>query len=195
VVPPTELKLETPDKANAFFVSRLRFALRDDDPDYPATMAANYMMGGGPGSLLWKRIREKDGVSYGVGSGISVSPFEKSATWTASAIYAPENLARLRQGFSEEIAAAKSAGFTAELLADAKKGLFLSRRLARAQDTSLASTLAAELELERTMAYDARVDESIEALTVEQVNAAFRKYVDVSQLVAVYAGDFAKSAK
>ena len=194
-VPPTELKLETPDKANAFFVSRLRFALRDDDPDYPATMAANYMMGGGPGSLLWKRIREKDGVSYGVGSGISVSPFEKSATWTASAIYAPENLARLKQGFSEEIAATKSAGFTAELLADAKKGLLLSRRLARAQDASLASTLAAELELERTMAYDARIDEAIEALTVEQVNAAFRKYVDASQLVAVYAGDFAKGVK
>jgi len=194
-VPPAELKFETPDKANAFFAARMRFTMRDDDPDYPATMAANYIAGGGPGSLLWKRIREKDGVSYGVGSGVQVSPFEKSATWTAQAIYAPENLARLKQGFSEEIAAVKSAGFTAELLADAKKGLLLSRRLARAQDTTLAGMLAAELELERTMAFAGRIDQAIEALTVEQVNAAFRKYLDASQLVTVYAGDFAKGAK
>ncbi len=194
-VPPVELKLETPDKANAFFAARLRFTMRDDDPEYPATLVANYMTGGGPGALLWKRIREKDGVSYGVGSGISVSPFEKSATWTAQAIYAPENLARLKQGFSEEIATAKSAGFTAQQLADAKKGLLLSRRLGRAQDAQLASTLALELEVERTMAFDQRIDQAIEALTLEQVNAAFRKYLDASQLVAVYAGDFAKGAK
>src|SRR5258708_21849323 len=90
------------------------------------------------------------------------------------------------------MATAKGAGCTAQQRADAKKGLLLSRRLGRAQDAQLASTLALELEVERTMAFDQRIDQAIEALTLEQVNAAFRKYLDASQLVAVYAGDSAK---
>jgi zinc protease len=192
-IPPTEVKLETPDKANAFFAARLMFALRDDDPDYPAILIANYATGGGPGAILWKRIREKEGVSYDVRSILNVSPYEKSATWLGSAIYAPQNLARVQQGFREEIAATRANGFTPEQLADAKKGLLLQRRLARAQDGALAGTLALELELDRTMDFDARTDRAIEVLTLEQVNAALRKYVDPSQLVIVYAGDFAKA--
>jgi len=194
-VAPTEIKIETPDKANAYFTTRLQFALQDTDADYPAALIANYATGGGPGAILWKRIREKEGVSYDVRSILTVSPYEKTATWTGSAIYAPQNLARVQQGFREEVASARDKGFTAEQLADAKKGLLQARRLQRAQDGALAATLANELELERTMQFDAKIDAAIEALTLDQVNAAFRKYVDPSQLVTVYAGDFAKSAK
>jgi zinc protease len=41
------------------------------------------------------------------------------------------------------------------------------------------------------MAFDAELERRVQALTVEQVNAAFRKYLDPSQLSAVKAGDFA----
>jgi len=132
-------------------------------------------------------------VSYGVGSGLGASPYERHGTWTASAIYAPQNLARLEQAFHEEIARIYRDGFTAEELKDAKNGLLRSRQLARAQDGGLAGTLAAYLELDRTMAFQAKIDREIEALTLDQVNAAFRKYVDPSKLVFVYAGDFAKA--
>ena len=192
-IAPTEVKLETPDKANATFFARLMFPLRDDAPDYAAAVVANFAMGGAPGGILWKRIREKEGVSYDVRSTLNVSPYEESATWTGSAIYAPQNLARLLQGFREELAATRANGFTAEQVADAKKGLLLQRRLLRAQDNTLAANLAQELELDRTMAFDARIDAAIEAVTVDQANAAFRKYVDPSRLAIFYAGDFAKA--
>ena len=43
----------------------------DDDPDYPALLLANYMFGGGfLNSRLAVRIRQKEGLSYGVGSGL-----------------------------------------------------------------------------------------------------------------------------
>ena len=38
---------ETPDKANAFFVGAFNFEFRDDNPDYPALVLGNYMLGGG----------------------------------------------------------------------------------------------------------------------------------------------------
>jgi zinc protease len=45
------------------------------------------------------------------------------------------------------------------------------------------------------MAFSEKIDREVEAATPEQVNAAFRKYVDPAKLVFVYAGDFAKAAK
>jgi zinc protease len=111
------------------------------------------------------------------------------------AIYAPQNLARLQQAFREEVTRVQRDGFNAVELENAKSGLLQSRRLSRAQDGPLAGGIASQLELGRTMAFAAKIDRDIEALTLEQANAAFRKYVDASKLVFVYAGDFAKTGK
>jgi zinc protease len=192
-MPPTQLKLETPDKANAYFASQLRFALRDEDPDYAPMLLANYIVGGGTGSMLWKRIREKEGVSYGVGSGFFASPYEPSANWIATAIYAPQNAKRLDQAFREELARVMRDGFTAQEAQDAKNGLLQRRVLERAQDASLAGILANMLEIDRTMAFSAMVDRQLAATTPEQASAAFRKYVDPAKLASIYAGDFAKA--
>jgi zinc protease len=192
---PTSQKVETPDKANAFFMTVARIPLRDDDPDYPAFLVANHIFGGGTGGIVWKRIREKEGISYGINSGMNANSFEQHSTWTTAAIYAPQNLERLQKAYAEEIGRVVKEGFTAEELKDGKAGLLAQRRLARAQDAGLANALAAYLELDRTMEYQAKVDRAIEGVTLEQVNAAFRKYIDPSKLATVYAGDFAKAAK
>ena len=78
-------------------------------------------------------------------------------------------------------------------LEDGKKGLLTSRRLALAQDRDLAAALGSQLELRRTMDYVAGIDRAIEAVTLEQANAAFRKYFDPARLVRAYAGDFARN--
>jgi zinc protease len=191
----TGQKVETPDKANAFFMTIARIPLRDDDPDYPAFLVANHIFGGGTGGIVWKRIREKEGISYGINSGMNANSFEPHTTWTTAAIYAPQNLERLQKAFAEEIGRVVKDGFTAGELRDAKAGLLAQRRLARAQDAGLANSLAFYLELGRTMEYQAKVDRAIESVTLEQANAAFRKYIDPAKLATVYAGDFAKAAK
>ncbi len=193
-IAPAQLRLETPDKANAFFVAQLHFPLRDDAPDYAAVLVANRLLGGGPGSILWQRIREREGLSYGIGSNLAASPFEPHGTLTAFAIYAPQNLAKLDQAFQEEMARIQREGFTAEQLTAAKTGLLQARRLSRAQDGSLVGVLVERSFAGRTLAFDARVDRDIEAVTLEAVNAAFRKYFDAAKFVSVRAGDFAKGA-
>src|SRR5207247_7582888 len=95
-IPPINEQIETPDKANAFFVSGLRLNLRDDDPDYPALVLGNYMLGGGfLNSRLAARIRQKDGISYGVWSSLSADAFDRVGAFQAGAIYAPENRDKL----------------------------------------------------------------------------------------------------
>jgi zinc protease len=54
--------------------------------------------------------------------------------------------------------------------------------------------LAQRSDYDRTLAFDAKVDQAIETVTLEQVNAAFKKYIDPSKLTTVRAGDFAKAA-
>ena len=81
------LMIDTPDKENAIFRARLDFPLRDDDPDAPALLIANEIFGGGSGlsNRLMVRLRQKDGLSYGVGSGVSLGSRERLLDLHASA--------------------------------------------------------------------------------------------------------------
>lgn len=189
-VKPDRLLLQTPDKQNATMMVRLSVPLTDNDPDYAALTMANYLLGSGGNSRLWTRIRETDGLSYDVRSGIGWSSFEPNSTWVASAIFAPQNRPKVEAAFSEEIAKALRDGFTAKELEEGKRGLLGFRRLARAQDAGLASSLANNLFLGRDSLLSGRVDDAIAKLSVSDVNAALRKYVTPSSFLAAYGGDF-----
>ena len=194
-ITPVNQSLETPDKANALFVAGLNLNLRDDDPDYPALVIGNYILGGGTlYSRLGNRIRQKEGLSYGVGSNVNASPFDKSGSFTTFAIYAPQNVTKLETAFREEVARALKDGFTADEVTEAKKGYLEARKLQRAQDNSLARTLATELYSNRTLQWDAQFEQKIAGLTADQVNAAIRRWIDPSNITIIKAGDFAKAA-
>ncbi|MCE7043836.1 pitrilysin family protein [Dyadobacter sp. CY312] len=185
--------IETPDKANAMFVAGMNMPLQDSDPDYPALVLGNYMLGGGfLNSRLATRIRQKEGLSYGVGSQVSASSLDKNGSFMSYAIYAPQNAEKLEAAFKEEIDKVLKEGFTAEEIAAAKSGYLQSRQVARAQDASLANTLTNNLYLNRTMQWDADFEKNLEALTPEKIKAAMQKHIDYSKLSIIKAGDFAK---
>jgi zinc protease len=188
--------LEAPDKANAFFMAGMNLEVRDDDPDYPALVLGNYMLGGGfLNSRLAVRIRQKDGLSYGVGSQFMALPLDTSGTFLTFAIHAPENVTRLEAAFKEEIARMLADGFTEQEVKEARSGWLQGRQVTRAQDASLASLLAQQLYLKRTLAWDKAVDEKVAALTPPQILAAMKKHIDPSKISIVKAGDFAKGKK
>jgi len=190
VVKPQRLLLATPDKQNATLLARLSVPLSDMDADYPALSMANYLLGSGGQSRLWRRIRESDGLSYDVRSGVSWNSHEPHSVWQASAIFAPQNLAKVDAALKEELARALKDGFTAQELAEGKRGLLAFRKLSRAQDRNLAGGLANNLDLGRTFAISARVDDALSKLTLEQVNAALRTYIKPESFVSAVAGDF-----
>src|ERR1019366_5149011 len=144
-VPPVNQAINTPDKANALFLAGQNLAIRDDDPDYPALVVGNYILGGGTlYSRLGNRIRQKEGLSYGVSSFVNASSLDKAGSFTTYAIYAPQNAQKLEIAFKEEVDKAIREGFTPEEVAEAKKGLLEERKLARAEDRGLARTLASD---------------------------------------------------
>lgn len=187
---PVNLKIETPDKQNATFDAGLRLPMLDTDPDYPAMVLANYMFGGSITSRVPDRIRNREGLSYGVNTGFSASPEGNAAQFRVGAISNPKNTPKVEASFKDELAKTLAGGFTADELATAKKAWADERRVGRSQDQALLRLIETREDYGRTLEWDEQMDAKIAALTVDQVNAAFRKHVDLSALSIVKAGDF-----
>jgi len=187
---PVNLKIETPDKQNATFEAGLTFAMSDTDPDYPAMVLANYMFGGSITGRAPNRIRNQEGLSYGVNSRFAAPVVGNSASFGGAAISNPQNAPKVESSFRDELAKTLTGGFTADEVAAAKAALRDARRVQRSQDGTLVGLIASREEFDRTLAWDEQLDAKLDALTVDQVNAAFRRHVIVDQLSIVKAGDF-----
>jgi zinc protease len=190
---PGNVKIETPDKQNATLLAGMQIRMSDEDPDDPAMELANFILGGSFGSRLVHRIREQEGLSYGVRSGFDAPTQMDSADFTASLIAAPQNVPKAEASLKDELARVLKDGFSTEEVAAAKKALLEEEVVGRTQDQGLARLLAVRERFGRTMKFDEAFESKIAALTAEQVNAAVRRHLDPTGFVIVKAGDFKKA--
>jgi zinc protease len=189
-IAPLKTTLNTPDKENGVYTARLNLDLNIDDADYPALMLANYIFGeGGLRSRLMDRIRQKDGLSYGGGSQLEAGDLDRAGAFGISAIAAPQNLQRLDAAIRAELARAVKDGFTAAELAGAKSGLMQQRQQTRADDGALAAGWTSYMYRGRTYEWSRQFEAKLMAVTLPQLNAAFRKAIDPGKLSVVMAGD------
>ncbi|MDA1165306.1 MAG: pitrilysin family protein [Planctomycetota bacterium] len=194
-----ELKAETedintPDKANAMYFAVTAFSMKDDDPDYPALLMGNYIFGGGAlSNRLGNRVRQKEGLSYGVRSGLSVSSLDPRTVFYVYAISNPANMAKVKVAIREELDLLREKGVTAEELESAKQGWLQSQAVSRGSDTSLAGTLSSTSQADRTMEYYSGLETKVRSVTAEQVLEVVQKYLDPERIVIVAAGDFEKA--
>ena len=193
----TLVNIETPDKANAVFVAVQAVRLADGDPDYAAMSLAAEVLGGGfLKSRMADRLRQRDGLSYGVGSQLSASPGDSAGTVMTYAIYAPQNLDRLQLGFREELDRFVSGGITPEELEAARLGWLRGRQQMYANDNELVGQMISRRRWNRTFAtYDLALEDRVRKLTVGDVNAALRRHIDPKQTVIIRAGDFEGAKK
>ncbi len=182
------------EKANATVIGTLPLPMRDTDPDYPALTLATHVLGGGEfGSRLTARIRQKDGLSYTVAAGLDASPFEALGSLQFFAIYAPQNRAKVQADFDEELARFVKDGITPAELSEAKQAILAQRATTRTSDGAVAGGWVAKLDQDRTFAWSADQDAKLAALTVDQVNAAIRKWIAPARINWSVAGTFAET--
>lgn len=193
---PEMIKIRTPDKANAMYFAGLVMKLRDDDADYPALFVANDILGGsGFASRLMSRIREKEGLSYGVGSVFRSLSLDERSTLSIYAISNNENIGKVVELTREEMDKLLKDGITDAELAESKTGYLQSHQASRGDDGKLATMLGDCLYTGRTLKFQAGIESAVEKLTKEQVQAALRKYINPSALVNAVAGDLPEEAK
>ena len=186
------IDLETPDKTNAMMMAVTSFSMRDDDEDYPALVMANYMLGGGfLSSRLATRIRQEEGLSYGVGSQVVAPPIDDSAIFLTFAIFAPENADKVVTAFRDEVRKALEDGFTEDEFETARRGYLDSQQNGRSQDRAVAGMLNGNLFFGRTMAFTAAREQAIAELTLDEVNEALGKVISLDRISIFRGGDFA----
>lgn len=184
--------IETPDKENAFFEASQQYRMSDADPDFAALELGVFILGSGSlSSRLGDRVRQQEGLSYGIASRISARAKDTRVDFMVYAITNPAMKDRLMRVIREELDLILEKGITENELAEAKIAYLQANRVRRSSDGALVGELLSTMFNERTMKYYADLEANISAATVEDVNAALRKYLDPERLVIAVAGDFA----
>jgi len=186
-------KILTPDKPNAVYIAGLPLPLMDKDPEYPALVIGNYILGAAPlASRLSNRVRGKDGLSYGVGSQAQVSAMDKGGVFLMFAITNPVNMAKVDTAIAEELTKFLKEGVSASELEEAKKAYLQTLKGQRASDSALARDLSNGLYIGRTFDHFTQLEKKIEALEPADIQKAFDKYVKPKDLIIIQAGDLMK---
>lgn len=185
--------IETPDKANSTYFASQQYAIRDDHPKYPALLIGNTILGdGGLASRLGHRVRQDEGLSYGVSSSFAASPMDELAVLSITANTSPANRDKLIRVIDEEVRKLVKAGVTEKELKDNIQGYLQKQRLVRSRDAALASILAKNLFTGRSMDYYEKLEADVAHLTVGNVNEAISETILPDRFVIATAGDFAK---
>jgi zinc protease len=185
-----EQVLDFPDKANALIGAVHAVDMKDDDPDAPAMQVANYTLGGGGFvSRLVSRLRQKDGLSYFAFSAIQLPALDAAGAFIAGGAMNPENVKKGMAAMMEEITKLISGGVTADELAGAKTGLKSGFDRNLSNDGFVLGMLSDGLYLDRTMTFWENQNAAVQAVTLDQVNAAMKKHLKPESLVKVIAGD------
>ena len=187
---PIEEMLPTPDKANAVLRAGMNLPLRDDDPDFPALLLGNWLIGGTSSGRLPARVREKEGLSYSTYSMLNAGQLDAAGSFGVSAIYAPQNRDRVERAIREELERALDQGFDPAEVEAAKKGLLEARRVQRGHDSALAGRLSNYLYLGRTFDWDVALEKRVAELKADEIRDALRRRIDLKKLSVLKAGDF-----
>ncbi|MDD5334018.1 MAG: pitrilysin family protein [Rhodoferax sp.] len=160
--------------------------------DYFGLALGSRILGGGPGSRLWRRLRETEGLSYNPGAGFNVDSYERNSNVYLTTDVAAQNVSAAEKALQEELTRTLSDGFTAAEVETFKHQLLADRLRARSGDGWAMGFMRGQLEFGYPKDGREKNDALIGSLTDEQINAVWRKYVKPEKLVWGVFGDKSK---
>ncbi len=180
------------DKKNAVLFGGINIPLKETDPDYDALTMANEMLGGGAflSSRIPKRLREAEGMSYGAGSYLTFSYKYPSCMWGVFAIFNPMYKNRLDSAVRDVINKTIQEGFKADEFQKSVASWLQQRKIGLGMDDALATRLANYMDQGKDLHFYEENERSVRNLTLEQVNAALKKYISPDKMTVVYVGTF-----
>jgi len=186
--------VNTPDKENAAVVGAIRFEMDMKSPDYPAMVMVNEIIGQGGflTSRIPTRLREKEGISYGAGSYQNVPYDNEVAAWYVYAFFNPTLKSKVDGAIKEEISNAVANGLTEEELQTNIKSWLIGRNTALGTDGQIINLVNGTLYNGNSLDDYTDLENKVQALSIKQVNDVLRKYLGLSKLTLLYAGDFNK---
>jgi zinc protease len=161
--------------------------LRYRDADTLALRVGTAVLGTGFTGRLMSTVRDKEGLTYGIGAGISDDTFN-DGTFGISASFAPQLLDKGLASTRRELRKWWTDGVRAEELAERKQSLVGTYQVGLSTTGGLATALLSTAQRGLDLTWLDRYPDAVRALTLDQVNAAIRKYLDPDKMVLVEVG-------
>ncbi len=159
-----------------------------DHGDYYPFMVGSFILGGNFSARLMQTVRNEQGLTYGIASGVAGIDDGNDGYWNVWGTFAPELLEKGREAAMEQLNIWVADGVSAEEL-DAKKSTITGTfKVGLATTRGMANQILTNAEQGRPNSHLDNFPGIINALTLEQVNGAIKRYVDLEKTVFVAAG-------
>jgi len=166
-----------------------------DHEDYYPLFVGVYVLGGNFSARLMQTVRDQQGLTYGIGSSVRGVDHGKDGYWYTWGTFGPSLLDQGKAATMEQVSKWAEEGISEEELSAKISTITGSYKVGLATTSGKAGQILTNAERGRPVEYLDKYPSLINALTLEQVNAAIKKYVDPSSLVTVTAGTIDENGK
>ena len=181
------------DKASVTVLWGQPTGLRYGDPDTLALRVGTSVLGGGFSARLMGNVRDKEGLTYGIGAFVSGDTFV-DGDWRIQAAFAPALLDKGIESTKRQLTLWYRDGVTDDELAKRKTDLAGSYKVGLSTTEGMAGTILNTLNRELDLSFIDQYPARVGALTKDQVNGAIKKYLSPEKMVLVKAGTVAGGA-
>ena len=163
--------------------------LRYNDPDYQALRLATAILGSGFTGRLMANVRDKEGLTYGVGSALGSDMFN-DGDWRIVATFSPDLLDKGIASTQRQLKLWHESGATPAEISARKTNLIGSFKVGLATTGGMAENLISAINRGYDVTWLDDFPVKVNALTNEQVNSVIKKYLKPESMVTVKAGTF-----
>ena len=181
------------DKTSVSVVIGQSSGLRYSDPDYQAVRVATAILGSGFTGRLMANVRDKEGLTYGIGSSLSHDTFG-DGDWKITATFAPGLVEKGLASTKRQLTSWYETGATADEVERRKTNLVGSFKVGLATTDGLAGAMLNAVHRGYDLNWLDEYPGKINALTTAQVNSAIKKYLKPEDMVLIKAGTLTDAA-
>ena len=161
--------------------------LRYRDPDAQALRVATAILGSGFTGRLMANVRDKEGLTYGIGSSVGRDTFN-DGDWRISATFAPALLDKGIESTKRQLRQWYEQGVTEDELERRKGDLVGSFKVGLATTEGMAGALLTAVHRGYDVSWLDEYPKQIAALTTKDLNAAIKKHLKPDEMVIIKAG-------
>ena len=176
------------DKTSTDFLVGIPLGINRDHPDYRPLFVASYILGGNFSARLMQTVRVKEGLTYGIRSSMSGFGNDTDGYWYVGGTFSPDLLSKGESSTLREIRKWAQDGVTQKEVDTTKSTLTGSFKVGFDTTRGLAGGILSAVIDWEDLSYIDEMPNMINSVTLEQVNAAIKKYISIGDLYEVAAG-------
>ncbi|MCW8131663.1 MAG: insulinase family protein [Planctomycetota bacterium] len=168
--------------------------IRRDHPDLPALTLVNEVLSGGMSARLFTEVRTKKGLAYSV-RGRASANYDRPGLFSCLCLTRNEQALESIEAIRFEVKRMRDEGVTQKELDEAREGLVNSFVFNNAEPDRVAANVRTLEFYGYPLDFEKKQFEALQAVTLEQVNKAAKKYLDPEKLTMLAVGNGEALAK